>query len=203
MGDIHSVKVKGVGVLEFELTTIEKFIGDDKFVNDLEKHMGNKSGFEDEYVYMDEDYTPIVDFLESKDKEVGDMVEMYNFIDPTSRESLGVVDGVEISKCKVVVPKGNDILTFNAIEANTSGSFMLLFRTDDIAEVTKGMYETTFKDLAKLETKVKANSKSKIIEEEEELEEEIDFKEDDDFVSLEDLDNLENDEIEEDLDYNR
>lgn len=195
MGDTISVKVKGVGHLEFELTTIEKFIGDDKIVDKLEKFMGNNSGYEDEYVYLDEEYSPLIDALESKDKDVGDMVELHHFIDPTSRESFGKIDGIEVSTCLVNVPKGNDVLTFNAIETNTSGSYMLLFKQEDIAEVSKYMYEATPKDIAKLETKAKSSKSSKIIEEEIE---DIELDENDE-ISLDDLEQEEK-ELDDDLD---
>lgn len=191
MSNEYSVKVKGVGVLDFELITIEKFIGDGELVDRLEKFMGNTSGFDDEYVYMDEDYSPLIEI----GKDTDHMIPIHNFIDPTSRDFCGKVEGIEISTCKVNIPKGNDVSTFNAIETNASGTYMLLFSQDDIADVTKGMFEATISDIKKLENKKSSSKSSKVIEEIEE--EDLNDLDEDDKISLEDLDE---DVDEEDLD---
>ena len=70
MGNVETIKIKKLGDnknvdLELDTTTIEKFVTviDNETLSKLEKYMGNKEDYEEEYIVIDEDYS----FLDAAD----------------------------------------------------------------------------------------------------------------------------------------
>lgn len=187
--DYYDKKTQEEYSIVLDGTNMVDFFGESnpKLIESIDKYMGNDPSEDNEYAYIDEDYSGI----ENSGYDVENMVEIHKFIDPTTRESLGLVNNMEVFKSKIMIPKGNDVNLYNTIETNDKGTYYLVIKPEDMDQILKGMIETKPKDFSKLDSKktLKAAAALPVVEELDDLGE-ID---DEDVISLDELEELDND----------
>ena len=117
MGNVETIKIKKLGDnknvdLELDTTTIEKFVTviDNETLSKLEKYMGNKEDYEEEYIVLDEDYS----FLDAADISSNHLLNLSDFFE--YQETIQNKDGEEVCTGFLNIPKEEMLLwLFNQI----------------------------------------------------------------------------------------
>lgn len=185
MGNIETVKIKKLGDnknvdLELDTTTIEKFVTviDEETLSKLEKYMGNKEDYEEEYIVLDEDYS----FLDAADISSNHLLNLSDFFE--YQETIQNKDGEEVCTGFLNIPKEGE---FKCIIVNTKTDSYALISESDAVAVIKGIYNSDHNDMKK----VKSSTKEIV----EKLEEGLVIDEDDNITSLDEV-QLQEDELE-------
>ncbi len=193
MGNIETLNLKKLGdnknvELELDTTTIEKFVNeiDNETLMKLEKYMGNKEDYEDEYIIIDQDYS----FLDEAGIDKDHLLNLSDFLE--INEVIQNKDGEEICTGFVNIPKEGD---YKAIVVNTNSDSYILVSEKDIKDIIVGIYTSDYSDIKK--TKPTKAIKDQIEELEKDLEkDEIEGDE----ISLDDLNE---DDLNEDSSFER